>query len=234
MDDLSTFFGADRPDRPDLDVILSELDVLRSIYGDEAIRPWRPSEEGQPPVVNAAASSTVRYEVHLSLPSPHEDVSLGVLVSLPPTYPAESPPQMQLLSRYVGAFGVDSELFGSVLRTFVSANGVDFTPDTVCVFDGMESIMERCVKWYEDRLSAQTAGELLREDARERHTPLSHKIESPHDAEDSAETGDRSTNVPAVLPEGIEIFQAEPIIDRKSAFVGRACRISDPSQFWLI
>lgn len=29
---------------------------------------------------------------------------------------------------------------------------------------------------------------------------------------------------------GVQIIAAEPIIDRKSVFVGRACRISHPSQ----
>ncbi|KZO98060.1 UPF0029-domain-containing protein, partial [Calocera viscosa TUFC12733] len=34
----------------------------------------------------------------------------------------------------------------------------------------------------------------------------------------------------AELPEGIELVVAEPIEDRKSVFVGRACRITHPSQ----
>lgn len=36
------------------------------------------------------------------------------------------------------------------------------------------------------------------------------------------------TNV--ALPEGIKLIEAEPIVDRKSVFVGRACQISHPSQ----
>lgn len=42
----------------------------------------------------------------------------------------------------------------------------------------------------------------------------------------------RPTPVPqdVALPEGIKIIEAEPIVDRKSVFVGRACLISHPSQ----
>jgi len=35
---------------------------------------------------------------------------LRVLVSLPPTYPDSSPPQLQLLGRYVGNFPIDAGL----------------------------------------------------------------------------------------------------------------------------
>lgn len=36
-------------------------------------------------------------------------------------------------------------------------------------------------------------------------------------------------SIPASIPEGIQIIEAETITDRKSAFIGRACRITDPS-----
>lgn len=66
-----------------------------------------------------------------SLPDPYEDANFSVLVSIPVTYPASSAPQLQLLSRYIGPFGVDSALFGAVLRTFISSEGVEWVPDSV-------------------------------------------------------------------------------------------------------
>lgn len=158
-----------------------------------------------------------------SLQSPHEDISVRVLISLPPTYPVSSPPQLQLLSRYVGAFGADSNLFGSVLRTFISVNGVEWTPDTVCVFDGLQSVLERCIAWYETRLSMDKAGQLLREDVKEHSSYASHEEEQQQPILPIAVSNN-------ILPAGLEIIMAEPITDRKSAFVGRACRISDPSE----
>ncbi|KAI0005048.1 UPF0029-domain-containing protein [Russula compacta] len=209
------------PDTPDRETIISELDVLRSIYGDNAISPWYPS--------SLISSDSVRYQVSLNLPPPHDAMSLQVLVSLPPSYPAMSPPQLQLLSRYIGAFGVDADLFGSIIKTFMSVNGVEWFPGIVCVFDGLQSMLERVVLWYEQQVESKKAGEALREQ--------SHP--SPDLIEEPGASGGTSTPVslntqPVALPEGIRLVEAEPIIDRKSAFVGRACRISDPAQVPLI
>lgn len=185
--------------------------------------------------MSRAIDSKKTYKViKSSFPPPHEDVSIRVLCSLPPTYPASSPPQLQLLSRYIGAFGADSNLFGSVLRTYISINGVEWADDTVCVFDGVQSVLDRCVAWYEDHLSTVKAEELVREDAREHDHVDTHSHShspqppSPH----VAAVEQRQSTIPTTIgiPEGIEIFQAEAIVDRKSVFIGRACRISHPSQ----
>lgn len=218
--------------------------VLQSIYGEETIRPW------QPPVTSTRVHgdhppNTIRYEVHLkcvpypfrvwpthsdnrSFPSPHDDVLLRILVSLPPSYPTESPPQLQLLSRYIGNFGVDSELFGSILKTFISVNGVEWTPDTPCVFDGLEAVKERCLAWYEEHLSLQKAGEMLREDAKEHHT--GQNIADPSETVPVNNGANHVDRTPPTLPEGISLVEAPAIVDRKSSFVGRACHITDPAQ----
>lgn len=147
-------------------------------------------------------------------------VNLRVLVSLPPTYPSSAPPQLQLLSKYIGNFGADSALFGAVLRTYISVNGVEWNPDTVCVFDGLQSVIERCTVWYEDRLSLDRASGLLRVDEKEGNSvePVETKLTTV------GEVGKDD------LPVGIEMHTAEPVVDRKSVFVGRACRITDTNQ----
>ena len=152
--------------------------------------------------------------VTCSLPSPHDDVAIKVLVSLPPLYPKSAPPQLQLLSKYIGAFGADSTLFGAILRTYISTNGVEWTEDTICVFDGLQNVLDRCTAWYEDHLNAEPAREDQvpsepTEVISQEHSPQLHDVS---------------------LPSGIEIFVADPITDRKSNFVGRACVIQDPSQ----
>ncbi|KAE9404893.1 UPF0029-domain-containing protein [Gymnopus androsaceus JB14] len=207
---------------PEREAVGSELEVLKSIYGDDAIRSWK----------EAPTDDTIRFEVTIDFPSPYDEVKITTLISLSSTYPADSPPQLQLLSRYIGAFGVDSNLFGSVLRTYISANGVEWTRGAVCVFDGLQNVLDRCVQWYEDRLSAQRAGELLREDAAESNLTTRPIPSDPEDAPPSSFPVDRRDIV--ALPPGIQIFEAEPILDRKSAFVGRACAITDPSQVPLI
>jgi len=150
-------------------------------------------------------------------------VTLRILVSLPPTYPSSAPPQLQLLSKYIGNFGADSALFGAILRTYISVNGVEWSPDTVCVFDGLQSVIERCTVWYEDRLSAEKASELLRADEKEEKKVV-----------ETVETRDPVQIEEDTLPVGIEMHIAEPIVDRKSVFVGRTCRITDANQVCIV
>lgn len=122
---------------------------------------------------------------------------------------------------------MDSSLFGSILRTFISTNGVEWTPDTVCVFDGLESVSERCLVWYKDKLLTEKASELNREGTKEHQESRPNpSMEPTHKKENYIS----STNPLTAIPEGIHIIESEAIVDRKSVFVGRACRISHPSQ----
>jgi len=169
--------------------------------------------------------------VKSSLPPPHDAISLQILVSLPPSYPATSPPQLQLLSRYIGAFSVDADLFASIIKTFMSVNGVEWTPGVVCVFDGLQSVLERVVYWYEQRLESKKAGEALRE----QNHPIPPSIEDHEAGASPSPANPALLNTQQVtLPEGIKLAEAEPIVDRKSAFIGRACRISDPAQVIIL
>lgn len=155
----------------------------------------------------------------------HEDIHIQVLVSLAPLYPSSSPPQLQLLSKYIGAFSVDRELFGHVLRTFISQlSGVEFTADTVAVFDGLQYVLEVCSEWYTRRLSEETAGALIREEEK------IHRAGGNSEQQSNTSIVEEPTSTLAAFPEGVELIEADPITDRKSVFIGRACRITHPSQ----
>ncbi|PCH40929.1 UPF0029-domain-containing protein [Wolfiporia cocos MD-104 SS10] len=222
---------------PEREPIAAELGVLQSIYGDDAVRLWRraPSSDGTrsdqgSTSANAGERGTIRYEVTVSispLSEPDTAHPTTLLISLPSTYPASSPPQLQLLSRYIGPFGVDAGLFGAVLRTFISQNGVEWTEGCVCVFDGIEWVRERCAEWLGDKMSAVKVGELAREDER----PV---VETKREAQAEQASAPEPDPEPLDLPEGVAFTVAEPIVDRKSVFIGRACRITDPAQVPLI
>ena len=71
--------------------------------------------------------------------------------------------------------------------------------------------------WYEDRLGAEKASGLLRVDEKEGRKVVETRGPVVQMEEDT-------------FPVGIEIHVAEPIVDRKSVFVGRACRIINANQ----
>jgi hypothetical protein len=176
------------------------------------------------------SSSDLIYTGSLDTES-EEGITYTVLVSLPPTYPASSPPQLQLLSRYIGPFSVDSALWGAILRTYISKEGVEWVDNSVCVFDGLEWVKERCAAWYGARKSEKLAGQLLRQDARSYATTEIPEESNKNTSEfDERQPKERPPAVPVGIPAGVQIVEAEPITDRRSSFVGRACRITDPSQ----
>ena len=129
------------------------------------------------------------------------------------------------MSKYIGDFGVDPVLFGLVLRTFISVDGVEWAPDCVSVFDGLQNVLDKCLAWYEERVSAGIATKLLEDDSRD----SSNTTRLPEVLVRSEQPKDPLALL-ATLPDSFQIVEAEPITDRKSSFVGRACRISHPAQ----
>jgi hypothetical protein len=123
------------------------------------------------------------------------------------------------------------------LRTYISISGTEWTQDTVCVFDGLQNVLDRCLTWYEDRLNSEKEGELARDDLKGQldNGVIETGRSSPdinHDGDEEMEgliVGEHQ-NIPIALPTGVQMFVADPLTDRKSVFVGRACRISHPSE----
>ncbi|KAJ3518461.1 hypothetical protein NMY22_g13663 [Coprinellus aureogranulatus] len=218
-------FLAKLQEDPEREPVSSEIEVLQSIYGEDALRLFKTTEGNG---FGKLDPETVRYQVTLSFPPPYEEVTVKILVSIPPTYPSSTPPQLQLLSRYIGAFGVDPALFGAIIRTYISITGVQFVEDQPCVFDGLQNVLDTCVAWYEERLSLEKAGQLEREEQKE----LSSSAAAPTrtvSGDDHHIEGDGEL-ASVEMPPGIVLHVGEPIQDRKSTFIGRACQISHPSQ----
>ena len=122
------------------------------------------------------------------------------------------------------------------MRTYISISGTEWTEDTVCVFDGLQNVLERCLAWYEDRLISEKEGELARDDLKGQFGNgvieagrLSLDIKHG-DEEIEGSIVSEHQNLTIALPAGVQMFVADPLTDRKSVFVGRACRISHPSE----
>lgn len=226
---------------PDHAEVATELEALQSIYGEDSVRLWsatrrnadqddsRPSSPSvEDPLLGWVPGDRVRFEILTTLTAPHDGVQIRLLVTLPPAYPANSPPQLQLLSRYIGDFGVDAALFGTVMRTYIAHPGVEWNPGDVAVFDGVEHVKGSLGEWYSELLSSSIARQLEHEQEHEAALQK-QRPETEHVAEASIELAETAS--PQVnLPPGIQLFESEPIVDRKSVFVARACIITDPAQ----
>jgi len=180
-------------------------------------------------ISKAPVRTTLLHSTTPSLELTHKDTSFRLCVSIPPKYPEESPPQLQLLSRYIGSFGVDADLFGAITRTFISSAGVSWSPGDVSVFDGIESVRSLVLKWYETHLGQAKAVGLAREyeaEERLRNQGVDNTVAEPRQAFTFPDAPE--------LPSSIEITESLPIKDRGSVFVGRVCRIEHSSQVPLI
>lgn len=105
----------------------------------------------------------------------------------------------------------------------------------MCVFDGLENVREKCGRWYQEQLSEKAAGEMVREETREAKALVGpNDTTGPPEDVPSARSTISEHQTPVELPEGLEIMEAEPVVDRKSSFVGRACRITSPDQVALV
>ncbi len=82
------------------------------------------------------------------------------------------------------------------------------------MFDGIEAALDLCRSWYD-------AHEESKKQVPEA-TP--QEIEPPSTVPDSA------TVIAPETVESIQIYEGEPIMDRKSTFAGRACRIHHPDE----
>ena len=130
---------------------------------------------------------------------------------------------------------MDPALFGAVLRTYISRDGIEWEPGAVCVFDGLERVRERCTQWLSERMSASLAGELERGDERVAEDQIEPaKVANSRQRMSMIDDEQSSKEITATVLEGVEIIEAEPIVDRKSSFVGRACKITDPAQVPLV
>lgn len=104
-------------------------------------------------------------------------------------------------------------------------------PGTCCSFflpiERTRATGRRCHR-YQERLSEQTANQLQREIDKDIHVPelvLTPQIN---------QVIPKEPVTPVELPAGIEFTVAEPITDRKSVFIGRACRITHYEQVPVI
>lgn len=148
---------------------------------------------------------------------------------------------------------------GDITRTYISSSGVPFTPGDVCVFEGLTHVQSLARTWYAANLSEGIAGERAREAERERHQPKQERELGPEPIEEAPlsslgvrPSATRATfsfskkdgeeeDLPATLanaeknlPAGFKIISSEPLVEKKSTFVGHAVRVTDEREVPLV
>lgn len=179
-----------------------------------------------------------------------EPIPIRVAITLPMFYPHSArPPQLQLLSRYIGGFSVDAKLFGEILRAFyhriddVAVQGIDteetststasssartdrvhWTSGEVVLFEGIEWVKEKVTVWWNEKEAER------RKNAPSTTTQANAADASATNVTTYLDPFDPSQSAQRRNPFTGTLFQTEPIIERKSEFIGYAARITSPDQ----
>ncbi|GAA6061762.1 hypothetical protein JCM10212_000742 [Sporobolomyces blumeae] len=236
--------------------VADELTSLAAIYDNpepclSIYRPPATSRSPSPPASwDPSTAAPLRLVLATTLAPPLDDTPFHLLLSIPvPVYPASEPPLIQLQDRYLSNFAVDDNLFAEVLRTFMHdadaglASGVEWTGG-VCLFEGIEHVKEVCSRWVQERAAEKQRGEELRNAAARDHSERTdeggeqerhRKGElAPEDDGERIQDGDptspRLRRPPSSQVKCPEIVSAEPLVDRKSVFVGHVARVQSVEQ----
>ncbi|KAJ9480238.1 Protein IMPACT-like protein [Pseudozyma hubeiensis] len=244
--------------------LAEELMALQSIYTDDAIHILRISPlDGQPLISSDEQlgkedvadpnawlpGCKLTLSVSTDVETTNEDpIPIRLAATLPPFYPhSVRPPQLQLLSKYVGGFSVDAKLFGEILRAFyhqvddasgeaadaeeTSATaawiggsmdkGVQWSSGEVVLFEGIEWVKEKVTDWWNEK-----------EAERVKAAP---SVPASDDSAQSASTNITTFSDPTPAaqrpsPFAGTLHQTQPIIERKSEFIGYAARLTSPDQ----
>lgn len=208
--------------RPELG---SELSTLEAILGEENIH-WEDGEragggrqEGSlesrlPPI-----SLIVDLNLSGSIPSDQEDTRFQLKIIIPP-HPSHSIPRLELLARYIGACKVNEKLSGSIRDIFK-----DHPPTGESVlYDAIEITKEIVSKFYLDYLEQRKHSSAPVDESNLERLELSDRL-APYPPEEDRTEDDAKE--PIDLKE-FSLHSSQPIIDRKSVFVGHSAQLVDP------
>lgn len=240
--------------------LAEELMALQSIYTDDALQLLKVTPlhcadrrfQGEDRSLQhwlPGSSLTLSISTEFDSQDSLGPISLRLAATLPPFYPHSSkPPQFQLLSKYIGGFGVDSGLFGEVLRAFyhqtaddrltadatsedaeISSDwigggmdkGVLWRSGEVILFEGIEWVKEKVLDWW-------TSQELVRVQGSANNQLRPGEVvpqHAPNPATSNNAAPKEQTTAPLFTG---KLFITPPIVDRKSEFVGYAAAISSP------
>lgn len=246
--------------------VAEELIALRAIYGEESVR-LLTIERGQNNAIKTVSEDEGEEEImsggkiewnpnqpiRLTLIIPmdlayshdlsNESTSIRLSATLPSGYPlVESPPQFQLLSRYIGPFGVDHNLFGQILRIFIQttvqnaeSEHVKFERGQVALFDGIEKAKELIELWIKCRQADRSKlNQNEKQDHRQQHSKEIDENDYSEQIQQLSVDNPSKTDQHKFNHTKINLLTSPAISDRKSTFIGHAAALYDPSDVPII
>lgn len=188
------------------DELAQELTALESIYGNEL--------QFVAGTTASATSADVELRLQLTTVLPDSDISLRLLIILPNGYP-DIPPHLELVNRSLGTIGVDDAASQFVSCLYSTNSDVPWVKGEPVLFEGISAACDYLRSWYDEKsqfASTQSATACAAD------TP---KVPSTSPNALPSLTEQHSVDLRSLV-------HSDPIIERKSEFIGHAARLRHP------
>ncbi|WAQ83792.1 hypothetical protein PtA15_4A241 [Puccinia triticina] len=200
--------------------LADELSTLAAILGDESLDCDWETEEGH--VRSISLHIHLDLNNHLSKDT-QDDTNFQLLLEIPDGYPSkDARPRLALLAKYIGSFRVNTDLSGSIDKAFEGKPA-----DEPILYDGIETAREIVSEFYQTNRNRR--GESSSQALPILTTQRTEGKTEDNEADQSLEAadGDR-TGSPGRTKQNFMVYTSEPIVDRKSVFIGHAVALDDP------
>lgn len=105
-----------------------------------------------------------------------------------------------------------------------------WTEGEVAIFEGIERAREVCETFYDSRQADLQAKKAVDDHATQDDLELARQLQYEEDSARSHFNHANITREAVRLPDGCKLYTSDPIIDRKSVFIGHACKLTHPSE----
>ncbi|KAI9609144.1 hypothetical protein KEM48_003065, partial [Puccinia striiformis f. sp. tritici PST-130] len=152
-----------------------------------------------------------------------EDTHFQLRLDIPDGYPStEAKPRLKLLAKYLGSFRVDQKLLGSIVEVFEGQKSND-----PILYEGIETAKEIVAEFYQTNLDRRKSSN---QEPGQASSPQEIEGKTEDQSNGRSEAADR-VECPVEKVEQFVVHTSEPIVDRKSVFIGHSISLNDPKDF---
>ncbi|KNZ43649.1 uncharacterized protein VP01_9g7 [Puccinia sorghi] len=204
--------------RPELAV---ELSTLEAILGEESVHCELGEEAGELSSISLLIDLHLNNTLENDDDDDDDDVQCQLRLEIPDQYPStQEPPRVRLLAKYLGPFKVTHELLEAITNVFV--NLPSSSPADSILYDGIQNAKDILSDFYLRNLHRRASSPSNKEPPTTSLTTPEHATESHDPHLESSLHNDRPDAKQVV------VFSSDPIVDRKSVFIGHSVALEDP------